>query len=358
MLYISTVPSDYTPPSTTDTLIALALSESQINLTWQAADDPESGISKYNVYRDSAKVGQSTTTSYSDIGLNENTTYTYEVSAVNGAGLEGLKSSQDQATTFADNTPPTIVSVSAASDSTHVTVVYSKPVEQASAEDISNYTIDNGIALSGASLGLDLKTVTLITSSHTIGVTYTLTVNNIKDRATIPNTIVANTETTYIYIDQFVITNLTVTTGNTYEVVQDGLQVGAPVYTDRGYTFTSIPSLIQGATYIQTANDDSGRSDNPFISFDVNQDVTIYIAHDDRETRKPLWMASFTDTSNNIVTSDTTFSLFSKDFSVGTVTLGGNEAGGNSMYTVVLKNSQGLIDSIQPMPPRNLRKVE
>jgi len=100
-----------------------------------------------------------------------------------------------QFNTPSDTTPPTITSVSATH--TQVEVVFSEPVEQASATNKNNYQINNGITISSASLGTDLKTVTLTTSQHTEGITYTLTVNSIKDRATPPNTIASNTQKTY-----------------------------------------------------------------------------------------------------------------------------------------------------------------
>jgi hypothetical protein len=140
----------------------------------------------------------------------------------------------------------------------------------------------------------------------------------------------------YTSVAQVVISNLTIASGKAYEVIQNGLSNGALVYTDRSFTYSSVPGLVDGATYIKTANDDKNSSGNSFLTFDVNQDVTVYVAHDDRITTKPSWMVSFTDTGDDLVTTDATFSLFSKDYAAGTIILGGNESGGNSMYTVVL----------------------
>ncbi|MBS3735400.1 MAG: DUF5060 domain-containing protein, partial [Phycisphaerae bacterium] len=92
-------PDDTTPPTQVDGLSANAVSASQIDLTWNAASDPESGVSSYNVYRDGAQVANVGGTSYSDTGLSAETTYTYEIAAVNGAGLEGAKSSPVSETT-------------------------------------------------------------------------------------------------------------------------------------------------------------------------------------------------------------------------------------------------------------------
>jgi hypothetical protein len=81
----STGVEDNTPPSAPQGLNANATSETQIYLSWQASVDPESGISYYNIYRDGNKVGTSSSAAYVDTGLTSNTSYIYEVSAVNGA---------------------------------------------------------------------------------------------------------------------------------------------------------------------------------------------------------------------------------------------------------------------------------
>ena len=45
------------------------------------------------------------TTGFGDVGLTEATAYIYQVSAVNGVGLEGLKSASSTATTLPPSSP-------------------------------------------------------------------------------------------------------------------------------------------------------------------------------------------------------------------------------------------------------------
>ncbi len=117
---------------------------------------------------------------------------------------------------------------------------------------------------------------------------------------------------------------------------------GRSVYIDRAYTFTTVPALVQGAAYIRTANDDKAATNTTFLSFTVNQPVSVYVAHGDRITTKPSWLNTFTDTGTNLVTSDATFSLFVRSFPAGTITLGGNASGGCcSMYSVIVKSDGG-----------------
>jgi len=87
------------PPSTPKNLQANAISQSQINLTWTASTDTESGISHYIIYRNNVNVATSPTNSYSDSGLNPGITYSYQVSAVNGVNLESGKSNTATKTT-------------------------------------------------------------------------------------------------------------------------------------------------------------------------------------------------------------------------------------------------------------------
>jgi chitodextrinase len=97
---------DTTPPTAPTGLTGTAASATRVDLSWTAASDPETGVASYNIHRDGIVVGSSATTSFSDTGLSGNTTYTYEVTAVNGARLEGPRSTSVPVRTL-DDTPPT-----------------------------------------------------------------------------------------------------------------------------------------------------------------------------------------------------------------------------------------------------------
>jgi len=71
---------------------------------------------------------------------------------------------------------PGVVSVTARDEATRIVVVFSRPVERASAERIENYTIAPGVKVAKAARGIDLATVVLTTSALEEGKTYTLTV--------------------------------------------------------------------------------------------------------------------------------------------------------------------------------------
>ncbi|WNM61274.1 FG-GAP-like repeat-containing protein [Candidatus Nitrospira neomarina] len=145
------------------------------------------------------------------------------------------------------------------------------------------------------------------------------------------------------------ISNLTVASGATYMVSAAGLQAGGTVYRDRAYTFTTVPTSVQGAAYIQTANNDKAATTAAFLRFTVNQPVSVTVAYDVRLTPKPSWLSSFTDTGKNLVTSDTTLRLYARAFPAGTITLGGNASGGGgSMYSVIVQPAEGPAPDITP----------
>jgi glucose/arabinose dehydrogenase/chitodextrinase len=102
---------DTSPPSAPTGLTAVAASSTQVNLAWMASTD-NVGVTGYRVFRNGAQVGTPTTTSFQDTGLAPATTYTYTVSAVDGAGNVSPPSASASATTPSppppDTTPPTV----------------------------------------------------------------------------------------------------------------------------------------------------------------------------------------------------------------------------------------------------------
>jgi hypothetical protein len=124
-----------------------------------------------------------------------------------------------------------------------------------------------------------------------------------------------------------------VASGKAYHILT-GLSNNLPCYIDRSYKYSNVPSFLNGATFIKTANDDKSRTDTNFLTFTANSNVTVYVAYDNRKT-KPTWLSTYTDTKADLTT-DTGFSIYQKSFSAGKITLGGNQAGG-SMYTVMIK---------------------
>lgn len=72
-----------------------------------------------------------------------------------------------------------------------VTVEFSNPLVDATATNVSNYGIGNGVVLSGAALWDEHTVILTTTAQMTAGQAYTLTINNVSDRA--GNTVAPNT---------------------------------------------------------------------------------------------------------------------------------------------------------------------
>ena len=82
---------DTTPPTVPTGLAAAVNSGSHIDLSWQASADAESGISHYRIFRDGVPIGTSLLTTFSDVDAQAPGTFAYQVSAVNGETLEGIR---------------------------------------------------------------------------------------------------------------------------------------------------------------------------------------------------------------------------------------------------------------------------
>jgi len=167
-------------------------------VSWQA--NAESDLAGYQIYYGTSQnfysvildVGNVTT--YNVTGLTAGTTYYFAMTAYDQSGNES-EYSTEVSYKVEDTTPPTVSAVTCEGGDV-VRVVYSESVEKASAEMTSNYAVNNGIAVQLAELQSDLKTVLLHTTQHANRY-YILTINNVKDRASVPNTIAAGTTKEY-----------------------------------------------------------------------------------------------------------------------------------------------------------------
>jgi hypothetical protein len=96
-----------------------------------------------------------------------------------------------------DTAPPAISAVSTPGGRTTVTVIFTEPVEAASALDASHYVLNNGAGVLSAQFAGDTSSVVLQTTPLTAGVPYTLGVSGVRDLATSPNTIAAGTKAAF-----------------------------------------------------------------------------------------------------------------------------------------------------------------
>jgi len=190
------------------------------------------------------------------------------------------------------------------------------------------------------------------TDYHSTNATYTLIVNNVRDRANSANTIAPDSKITYQWEEreQFSVTNLS---PNGYRT--DSLQVGDRYYVDRNFSLVNIPPQFANILWILTKNDDKNVTDQQWLSFDVNQTVTVGVAYDISIASLPSWLLDWHRTGLHITTTDDSpLSIYTKRFAPGTIVLGGNNGNDSgSMYIVLLKSAING-DITPPQPPTGL----
>jgi len=103
---------DTTPPTAPTNLTSPSKTSTSVSLSWNASTDTGgSGLAGYRVFRNGTQVAQVTGTTHTDSGLTANTTYSYVVRAVDGAGnVSGPSNTLSVTTnpTGGDTTPPTV----------------------------------------------------------------------------------------------------------------------------------------------------------------------------------------------------------------------------------------------------------
>lgn len=122
------------------------------------------------------------------------------------------------------------------------------------------------------------------------------------------------------------------------------INIGTSFFSDRSYTITILPTLLQNQDFIKTKNEDKlNTTTTDFLKFNLNETAYVYVAYDSRATAIPNWLNTYTKTVGTIGTSDTTYNLYKKEFSASQIVLGGNVATpGNARsnyFVIISKNS-------------------
>lgn len=183
-------------PKPTDVVINSAVAKNtEITLSWNPAITYESKIMGYEIYRDAAPAptvlyatvpaGQTT---FVDTTNTESKPFFYRIKAKNTDGLKsGNFSNEVSATTGKDNEAPKVLYITANEGNSTIVVEFNERIDKTSAENISNYSINNAVSILKATLGCDSKTVVLKVATLT-ELTNTITIKNIKDCASVANT--------------------------------------------------------------------------------------------------------------------------------------------------------------------------
>jgi hypothetical protein len=145
-------------PTTPSNVVATLASTTSANITWTPSPLND-GVISYIIYRNGTEVGESTTTSFTDTGLAQQTTYVYSVAANCKGGIVSDRSVETEASTVTtvDITRPTVIATSPANGATGVsragtaTVTFSEPMDPMSITT-ANFNIRisaSGVILAG-----------------------------------------------------------------------------------------------------------------------------------------------------------------------------------------------------------------
>jgi len=161
-----------------------------------------------------------------------------------------------------DITPPEVTGA-VLLDSVTLKISFSEPLEETSAEDINNYSINNNITVNSATLNVSV--VTLTTSAHSPG-EYTVTVFNVKDLA--GNQITSNSNSADYEMDE---------NPNGELLKLDIIDVTASVIPQPDHT---PEKTIDGKGYYQGDPDSrwAGDSMPEWIQFDLGSEQLIFLS--------------------------------------------------------------------------------
>ncbi len=253
-----------------------------------------------------------------------------------------------------DTTPPQILSVKLM-DPKMVYVEFSEKIDMLTAVQIENFKISNDIEVLTASLDSSRSGVFLTTTQHIERGRYIITVSNIKDLAVNPNIIKQKSAFSYLYQANWFLKNVSL---NHYLV--DSLEVGDKYYIDRAYKLTNLSNETDNSLWLMTANTDRWRTDERFLSFQVETNVRIYIGYDSRALTVPYWLEQNYKKTNQVIdVSDLShqYIIWERIQPAGEIVLGGNLAsGGNgakAMYMVLvqeIKDEEEMKNNLTVLP--------
>lgn len=266
---------DLTPPTTPAALTA-SVNEDKVQLSWQPASDPETGISQYRIYRDGVRIGSVTQPGFHDSGSLENRSYVYRVSAVNGATLESELSDPAPVTTGTDRTPPSVISAATLPGRAGVSVVFSESLDRAGAENPANYRMSHDRAVISATFdpARPDRVELALDAALSPNILYTLEFGGISDDAATPNPIAAGAKISFVI--------------NSYGLVRHWkLDEGTGVTAFDSVAGTSAPgnnAAITGATWVA-----QGRNGGA-LAFDGNDFVNGGVAGLQANFTLALWV--------------------------------------------------------------------
>ena len=154
---------DTTPPSVPSWVSAFSPDERTVELNWSASIDPESDILYYRIYKNGQFTTTSDSTKYTESNLEQDTIYSYHVTAVNSMLLESGPNGTRTVKTLVDETGPVLETVKTSVDGRKLILTFDEAVDPAHISK-DKFVISPAISVSAASIGDNNKIIELTTS--------------------------------------------------------------------------------------------------------------------------------------------------------------------------------------------------
>ena len=204
-LFILSEITDFVRPNKPRELTFFNVTSNALKLKWrepESAEDSETA-SSYVIYRNEKQIAKTFSAVYFDSGLVDNSSYKYEIYAVDAQGNLSVDSEIKTISTLRDTVIPHVTSL----DITNVTTIYinfNESLHRLNVMDITNYDIkceqkvQNGEVIIKQVEYNDLeKRLTIKTTPHQVDIPYSISFKDIKDKAKKPN-IIKNKEHKYM----------------------------------------------------------------------------------------------------------------------------------------------------------------
>jgi hypothetical protein len=309
------------------TNLSANLTEHSVALTWTAPSTGSRLPTAYIVERDGVKLTKTTSTTYIDKAVLENTSYTYTVyGSTDGVGLSSPLTGTYQ--TPVDHNPPSLLA--AYCFGTAVDLLFSETLDSSSVSSLSNYTLPSPASISSAALTTPNHVRLTASSAITTLSDSMIVVRGVKDVSPAQNTTVSTTAPITIVKD------LWSSTGRMprWETVDSGALVwydDSPPEARIGFK----APLYTGLPYFQTSwRDGTADSTQDYIRFNVNRRVEVLVSGP-----PPAWL----NKSNGWTNTGTVLNgpVYSKVFEAGTISIKGCGLGNFNTFIVVLRNADG-----------------
>ena len=204
-------------------------------------DQDKMSVKTYTPYLDSWLTDTNNQFTYTNLGVFTNASPGYLVDT-QYASASLIITNDD-----VDLTPPGVSKLSYMGLPPIIKVTFNEPVETSSAQIVTNYSIDKGIHLTGATLSPDGRTVALTTDSDfTPNELYTLTVNHVKDCSHANNEMITPVANAFTYVPVLLSDDFTNGILQGWTVVDEGTIDAPSLWLERSGRLMQLSNIYGG----------------------------------------------------------------------------------------------------------------